>query len=121
MGECDDPRDHRIAELEAELARVNAELKEFKDAKMAAELKEKQMKAKAFAEKQGLNVEDEAVANAIAELNYEAIAELSMASEKEEETPAVAPVEVTMASFVDMDISAPSDEYGGLLTRKSHK
>ena len=122
MGECDDPRDHRIAELEAELARVNAELKEFKDAKMAAELKEKQMKAKAFAEKQGLNIEDEAVANAIAELNYEAIAELSMASEKEEETTAaVAPVEVTMASFVDMDISAPSDEYGGLLTRKSHK
>ena len=121
--ECgDDPRDKRIAELEAELARVTAELKVFQDAKMAAELQAKQAKAKAFAQKQGLNLEDEAVANAVAELNYEAIAELAMASEqKEEETPAApAPVvEVTMASFVDMDISDDGDEYGGLLKRKN--
>lgn len=115
--ECgDDPRDKRIAELEAELARVNAELKEFKDAKMAAELQAKQAKAKAFAEKQGLDVEDENVARAVAELNYEAIAELAMASEKEE-NHAPASVEVTMASFVDMDISDAGDEYGGLLKR----
>ena len=117
-----DPRDARIAELESELARVTAELKVFQDAKMAAELQAKQAKAKAFAQKQGLNLEDEAVANAVAELNYEAIAELAMASEqKEEETPdAPAPVvEVTMASFVDMDISDDGDEYGGLLKRKN--
>ena len=117
-----DPRDARIAELESELARVTAELKVFQDAKMAAELQAKQAKAKAFAQKQGLNLEDEAVANAVAELNYEAIAELAMASEqKEEETPAApAPVvEVTMASFVDMDISDDGDEYGGLLKRKN--
>lgn len=117
-----DPRDARIAELESELARVTAELKVFQDAKMAAELQAKQAKAKAFAQKQGLNLEDEVVANAVSELNYEAIAELAMASEqKEEETPAApAPVvEVTMASFVDMDISDDGDEYGGLLKRKS--
>ena len=114
-----DPRDARIAELETELARVTAELKVFQDAKMAAELQAKQDKAKAFAQKQGLNVEDEAVAHAISEVNYEAIAELAMASEPAQETPAPAAVEVTMASFVDMEISG-DDEYGGLLKRKSH-
>lgn len=114
-----DPRDARIAELETELARVTAELKVFQDAKMAAELQAKQDKAKAFAQKQGLNVEDEAVAHAISEVNYEAIAELAMASEPAQETPAPAAVEVTMASFVDMEI-AGDDEYGGLLKRKSH-
>ena len=114
-----DPRDARIAELETELARVTAELKVFQDAKMAAELQAKQDKAKAFAQKQGLNVEDEAVAHAISEVNYEAIAELAMASEPAQETPAPAAVEVTMASFVDMEITG-DDEYGGLLKRKSH-
>ena len=114
-----DPRDARIAELETELARVTAELKVFQDAKMAAELQAKQDKAKAFAQKQGLNVEDEAVAHAISEVNYEAIAELAMASEPAQKTPAPAAVEVTMASFVDMEISG-DDEYGGLLKRKSH-
>lgn len=114
-----DPRDARIVELETELARVTAELKVFQDAKMAAELQAKQDKAKAFAQKQGLNVEDEAVAHAISEVNYEAIAELAMASEPAQETPAPAAVEVTMASFVDMEITG-DDEYGGLLKRKSH-
>ena len=114
-----DPRDARIAELETELARVTAELKVFQDAKMAAELKAKQDKAKAFAQKQGLNVEDEAVAHAISEVNYEVIAELAMASEQKESVSDVAPsVEVSMASFVDIDAVGDGDEYGGLLTRK---
>ena len=115
MGECGDPRDHRIAELEAELARVNAELQAFKDAKMAAELKVKQDKAKAFAEKQGLNVEDENVAQAIAEVNYEMIAELAMAETANEAEEEKKTIEITMASYVDM--SLPNDEYGGLLKR----
>lgn len=108
-----DPRDVRIAELEAELARVNAELKEFKDAKMAAELKAKQDKARAFAEKQGLDIEVEAVAQAIADVNYEAIAELAMAQETE--TKEEAPAEVTIAAFVDMEMS--EGDYGGMLDR----
>lgn len=115
MGECGDPRDHRIAELEAELARVNAELQAFKDAKMAAELKVKQDKAKSFAEKQGLNVEDESVAQAIAEVNYEMIAELAMAETADEAEEEKKTIEITMASYVDM--SLPNDEYGGLLKR----
>lgn len=115
MGECGDPRDARIAELEAELARVNAELQVFKDAKMAAELKVKQDKAKSFAEKQGLDVEDENVAKAIAEVNYEMIAELAMAETAKDAEEHKNAMEITMASFVDMEIH--SDEYGGLLKR----
>ena len=115
MGECGDPRDNRIAELEAELARVNAELQTYKDAQMAAELKVKQAKAKAFAEKQGLDVEDESVAKAIAEVNYEMIAELAMAETANEAEEEKKIVEVVMASYVDMSI--PNDEYGGLLKR----
>lgn len=115
MGECGDPRDHRIAELEAELSRVNAELQAYKDAQMAAELKVKQAKAKAFAEKQGLDVEDENVAQAIAEVNYEMIAELAMANVADESENEKKTIEITMASYVDMDIS--NDEYGGLLKR----
>lgn len=115
MGECGDPRDNRIAELEAELARVNAELQGYKDAQMAAELKVKQAKAKAFAEKQGLDIENENVAQAIAEVNYEMIAELAMANVADESENEKKTIEITMASYVDMDIS--NDEYGGLLKR----
>lgn len=115
MGECGDPRDNRIAELEAELARVNAELQAYMDAQMAAELKVKQAKAKAFAEKQGLDVENENVAQAIAEVNYEMIAELAMAETAEEAEKEKNVMEITMASYVDMEIH--NDEYGGLLKR----
>lgn len=116
----EDDRDRRIAELEAELARVTAELKVFQDAKALAELQAKQARAKAFAEKQGLDVADEAVANAIAEVNYEMIAELAMQMTESGEANTPAPVvEVSMASFVDMDIS--DEEYGGLLKRPAHK
>lgn len=113
-----DTRDIRIAELEAELARVNAELKQFKDAQMAAELKAKQDKAQAFAEKQGLNMAEEAVAKAVAEVNYEALAELVMASNTSLEAEESHSSErVSMASFVDMDIS--HKEYGGIQERIS--
>lgn len=115
MGECGDPRDNRIAELEAELARVNAELQTYKEAQMAAELKMKQDKAKAFAEKQGLDVEDANVAQAIAEVNYEAIADFAMAECANEVEANKPSMEMTMASYFEMDIS--NDEYGGLLKR----
>lgn len=120
IADCgEDDRDRRIAELEAELARVTAELKVFQDAKALAELQAKQARAKAFAEKQGLNVADEAVANAIAQVNYEMIAELAMQMAESAEANTPAPVvEVSMASFVDMDIS--DEEYGGLLKRPAH-
>lgn len=109
----EDPRDAKIAELTAELVRVNAELQQFKDAQAAAELKVKQGEIKAFAEAQGLNAEDDAVKTAIAEVNYEAIAKLAMAKVVEKpKTP-----EVSVAGFVAMEIS--NSEYGGLLERSS--
>lgn len=109
----EDPRDAKIAELTAELARVNAELQQFKDAQAAAELKVKQGEIKAFAEAQGLSAEDDAVKTAIAEVNYEAIAKLAMAKAAEKpKTP-----EVSVAGFVAMEIS--NSEYGGLLERSS--
>ncbi len=84
----------------------------MKAAQALAELQAKQDKAKAFASKQGLDVEDEKVANAIANLDYEAIADLAMANvaeESKQEQP-----EMTMASFVDIGISG---KYGDLLDR----
>lgn len=109
----EDPRDAKIAELTVELARVNAELQQFKDAQAAAELKVKQGEIKAFAEAQGLSAEDDAVKTAIAEVNYEAIAKLAMAKAVEKpKTP-----EVSVAGFVAMEIS--NSEYGGLLERSS--
>ena len=112
----EDPRDVRIAELENELASVKAELQAFKDAKAAEELAARRCRAQNFAEKQGLDVADETVAKAIAELDYEMIAELAMKM-TEEAAPVAAP-EVSMASFVDMEIS--NEEYGGLLTRAAN-
>lgn len=80
-------RDAKIEELEAsceELKAAKAELETMKQEKAAAELAANQVKAKTFAEKQGLDVEDKDVAKAIAELNYQAIAEMCMANDKPE-------------------------------------
>lgn len=110
-----DERDTEIAQLKARIAELEiaeAELKQMKAAQALAELQAKQDKAKAFASKQGLDVEDEKVANAIANLDYEAIADLAMANvaeESKQEQP-----EMTMASFVDIGISG---KYGDLLDR----
>lgn len=83
---------NKIAELEV----FKAELDTIKAEKEAAELLEKQNKAKAFAEKQHLDISDEAVAKAIAELDYEALANLSMSVEnKEPEGVAVASYAMT--------------------------
>lgn len=110
-----DARDVEIAQLKARIAELEiaeAELKQIKEAQALAELQAKQEKAKAFASKQGLDVEDEKVANAIANLDYETIADLAMANAVEQsvqEQP-----EVTMASFIDIGISG---KYGDLLDR----
>ena len=111
-----------IAELENQIAELT-EIKGKYDAMVAeAEAKalaEKQEKAKAFAEKQGLDVNDTAVAEAIEKLDYTKIAELTMAQAQEEE-PAEedkAPA-ITLASFVELDVS--EDKYGGLLGRRNN-
>ena len=72
---------------------MKAELDAIKAEKEAAALLEKQNKAKAFAEKQNLDVTDEAVAKAIAELDYETLANLSMSVENTK------PEEIAVASY----------------------
>ena len=82
-------------------------------------------RAKAFAEKQGLNADSEEVAKAIAELDYETLANLSMQmaeiavaeTEKQEEETKPAdevPAWYQMASYVDMKIE-DNGEYGDML------
>ena len=110
-----------IAELDkqiAELTEIKGKYDMIIAEAEAKELAEKQEKAKAFAEKQGLDVNETAVAEAIEALDYAKIAELTMAQVQEEE-PAkeeVAPA-ITLASFVELDVS--EDKYGGLLGPRS--
>lgn len=106
--------DTKIAELEEIKGKYDAIIAEEK----AKELEQKRVVAKSFAEKQGLDVNDAAVAEAVENLDYTKIAELTMAQVQEEE-----PVEeekqpaITLASFVELDIS--EDKYGGLLNRRN--
>jgi len=112
-----------IAELENQIAELN-EIKAKYDAMVAereaAELAEKQEKARVFAEKQGLNVTETCVAEAIAALDYAKIAELTMAQVKEEEPePEAEPVQrISLASFVELDVGE-NKKYGGLLSRRN--
>ena len=112
-----------IAELENQIAELN-EIKAKYDAMVAereaAELAEKQEKARTFAEKQGLNVTETCVAEAIAALDYAKIAELTMAQVKEEEPePEAEPVQrISLASFVELDVGE-NKKYGGLLSRRN--
>lgn len=71
--QCDTLR----SQLEAAM-KCKAELEQMKQEKAAAELAASQARAKCFAERQGLNVEDEKTSRAIAELDYKAIAEMAM-------------------------------------------
>lgn len=104
-------KDQTIAELNAQIEELNtlkAELESIKAEQAAAERKAKQENAKAFAEKQGLDAEDEKVAAAIAELNYEAIAEMAMEISKPE-------TQVATAGFVITENMKIESKYGGLL------
>ena len=109
-----------IAELESKIVELE-EIKGKYDAIVAEQeaqaLAEKRENAKAFAEKQGLNVTDVAVAEAIEKLDYEKIAELTMASDEKPETVVPVKPEISLASFVSVEIS--NDNFGGLLARKS--
>lgn len=112
-------KDAKIAELEtkiAELEQIKAQYDQIIAEREAQALAEKQAKAKAFAEKQGLNTEDAVVAEAIQSLDYTKIAELSMAEEQEENEIEPVRQTITLASFVEMEVS--DDKYGGLLSRK---
>lgn len=119
----EDEKDRKIAELEtriAELEVIEGKYNEIMKAEAERALAEKQAKAKAFAEKQGLNVEDTAVAEAISALDYAKIAELTMAQvvDEEPETVEEKPVQkITLASFVELNVG--DNAYGGLLNRRN--
>lgn len=81
-------------------------------------LAEKQAQTKAFAEKQGLDVNAVAVAEAIEKLDYEKIIELTMAEQKVEEKKEPEKQVVAIAGFAEMEVSN-NDKYGGLLTRRN--
>ena len=109
----------KIAELEtkvAELEKIKAMYDEIIAEREKKALAEKQAKAKAFAEKQGLNANDTAVAEAIMNLDYTKIAELAMDGEQDETDAEPVKQTITLASFVEMEVS--DDKYGGLLSRK---
>lgn len=107
-------KDAKIAELEnqiAELNKIKAEYDRIVAEAQAAELEAKKNKAKAFAEKQGLDTENEKVAEAIASMDFEAIASLAMENEKASPTTQV-------ASYVIKTNMEINSEYGGLLERR---
>ena len=107
--------EHQIAELKEIEAKYNAMIAEAEEKALA----EKRVQARAFAEKQGLNAEDTAVAEAIEKLDYAKIAELTMAQAETAEEPQPEPEQprITLASFVEMEVG--SDQYGGLLNRRN--
>ena len=109
-----------VAELDAKITELE-EIKTKYDAIVVAEqekaMAEKREKAKAFAEKQGLDANETAVAEAIQNLDYAKIAELTMAQAQEEEPAKEEKPAITLASFVELDIS--EDKYGGLLSRRN--
>ena len=116
-------KDQKINELEtriAELEQIEKDYNAIIAEREAQALAEKQAKAQAFAEKQGLDVTDVAVAEAISALDYAKIAELTMAQVKGEEPEAKEePAQmITLASFVELDVGE-QNSYGGLLNRRN--
>lgn len=108
-----------VAELDAKITELE-EIKSKYDAIVVAEqekaMAEKRESAKVFAEKQGLDVNETAVAEAIQNLDYAKIAELTMAQAQEEPVKNEQPA-ITLASYIELDIS--EDKYGGLLSRRN--
>lgn len=104
--------DHKVAELEEIKVKYDAIIAE-QEAKALAEKRES---AKAFAEKQGLDVADVAVAEAIEKLDYEKIAELTMADSKNGEDAKPVTQGIALASYISVEVG--NDTFGGLLDRK---
>lgn len=106
-------RDARIAELEAkvtELTPFQAEVEQLRADRAAAELAAKQQELTRFAEAQGLDVQAEAVAEAIRKADYAAL----VAEALREEKPTAKPVVAAYA----MSAGIPAKgEYDDLLSR----
>ena len=111
----------QIAAMENQIAELK-QIEEKYNAIVAEEQKrilaEKQAQTKAFAEKQGLDVNAVAVAEAIEKLDYEKIMELTMAEQKAEEEKEPEKQVVAIAGFAEVEVSN-NDKYGGLLSRRN--
>lgn len=111
----------QIAAMENQIAELK-QIEEKYNAIVAEEQKrilaEKQAQTKAFAEKQGLDVNAVAVAEAIEKLDYEKIMELTMAEQKAEEEKEPVKQTVAIAGFAEVEVGN-SDKYGGLLSRRN--
>ena len=108
-----------IAELRqriAELEEAKAELDKIKEERRQAEIAEKRNRAKTFAEAQGLNPEDENVAVAIAELDWEKIASLSMDKATKPETNEDR-ADIVLANYIETEICG--SKYGDILSRRN--
>ncbi len=106
-------KDARIAELEAqvtELTPFKAEAEQLRADKAAAELAAKQQELTRFAEAQGLDIQAEAVAEAIRKADYAAL----VAEALREEKPAAKPV---IAAYAMSAGIAAKGEYDDLLGR----
>lgn len=108
-------KDAKIAELEDRMSdyeQMKAELETYREEAEKRERTAKIAKAEAWAKRQGLDIEDEAVKNAINEFNYEALADLVMASVPEEDETAVKTVSIVS------EMKVPDDSYGGLISNR---
>lgn len=105
-----------VAELQREIEELKAQIEMLMPYKLAAEeaeCKAKQASMRAFAQKHGLNQEDEKVAAAIGAMNYQALMEMSMEAGEEETEP-----QVQMASFTTI---AQKDTRAFLYERGTYK
>ncbi len=92
----------------AKLESLRAELNQMKQEKAEAEQKQKQEKAKSFAELQGLDMKNETVAKAVDEADYQMLAELLIAKQEQEKP------KYSIASLAGDGFSTKS-EYGDLV------
>lgn len=107
----------RIAELEAKLAdyaSMKAELDAYHEKEAQEEHARQVAKAESFAKRQGLDLAVAEVREAVDALDYEKIADIVMASEKEE--PVEEPKETASVICESMTIETAEDNtYGGLI------
>ncbi len=95
---------------ETELATLRTEAETLRAEKTEAEQEAKRQEMRRFAETHGLDVESEAVANAIANVDYAALMAESTAAAKE-------PLKAQMASYTLSASGIQTEAYGGLLAR----
>lgn len=112
----------QIAQLEAELEMLRAEhmeLEAYRAAQRAQELQAKQTTVRVFAEKQGLDTNDEEVSKAIAELDYEKLVNLSMEGLQTEQIASASAEAQVTSSFIGSESMSVDGKYARVLARNN--